>query len=87
MDLRNRGDAMRMRYERPPRWGGSEERIGRDNDAEGLCVKVGSPHPGPTGRCGGPAANHLDDYGGTAVLTGCSDSRVQGEKVKNTYNL
>ena len=50
--LRNRGDAMRMRYERPPRWGGSEERIGRDNDAEGLCVKVGSPHPGPTGRCG-----------------------------------
>jgi hypothetical protein len=35
----------------------------------------------------GPAANHLDDYGGTAVLTGCSDSRVQGEKVKNTHNL
>jgi hypothetical protein len=44
---------MRMRYERPPRWGGSEERIGRDNDAEGRCVKVGSAHPGPTGRCGG----------------------------------
>jgi len=79
---------MRMRYERPPRWGGSEERIGRDNDAEGLCVKVGSAHPGPTGRCGGPAANHLDDYGGTAVLTGCSDSRVQGEKVEHTtHNL
>src|SRR3954447_16618271 len=35
----------------------------------------------------GPAANHLDDYGGTAVLTGCSDSRVQGEKVKNTQPL
>ena len=84
---------MRMRYEREkaPRWGGSEERTGRDDDAEGLCVKVGSthpgPHPGPTGRCGGPTANHLDDYGGTAVLTGCSDSRVQGEKVKNTHNL
>ena len=84
---------MRMRYEREkaPRWGGSEERIGQDDDAEGLCVKVGSthpgPHPGPTGRCGGPTANHLDDYGGTAVLTGCSDSRAQGEKVKNTHNL
>src|SRR3954447_17271287 len=35
----------------------------------------------------GPAANHLDDYGGTAVLTGCSDSRVQGEKLKNTQPL
>ena len=55
MDLRNRGDAMRMRYEREkaPRWGGSEERIGQDDDAEGLCVKVGSTHPGPTRRCGG----------------------------------
>jgi hypothetical protein len=47
LDLRNRGDAMRMRYEREkaPRWGGSEERTGRDDDAEGLCVKVGSTHP------------------------------------------
>ena len=51
---------MRMRYEREkaPCWGGSEERIseeriGQDDDAEGLCVKVGSTHPGPTGRCGG----------------------------------
>jgi hypothetical protein len=44
LDLRNRGDAMRMRYEREkaPCWGGSEERIGQDDDAEGLCVKVGS---------------------------------------------
>ena len=44
----------------------SEERTGRDDDAEGLCVKVGSTHPGRQDR---PA--------GTAVLTGCSDRRVQ----------
>ena len=44
---------MRMRYERPPRWGGSEERIGQDDDAEGLCVKVGSTLPDQLAGAGG----------------------------------
>ena len=55
MDLRNRGDAMRMRYEREraPRWGGRLGTRNGDDDAEGLCVKMGSTHPGPTGRHSG----------------------------------
>ena len=73
MDLRNRGDGMRMRYEREraPRWGGRLGARNGDDDAEGLCVKVGFTHPG-----------RLDRPAGTAVLTGCSDRRVQGEKLR-----
>jgi len=33
----------------------SEERTGRDDDAEGLCVKVGSTHPGRPDRPAGTA--------------------------------